>query len=91
MANNRAYLYCPVCKQGQFLAKTTGPDWSSTPHEPEALGEHVIDFLTDHFVCGVASYESTHVELRFEHHEDRARELPVGTEASRPPNFREPS
>lgn len=65
MANNRLYLYCKECNQHQYLAKSFGGDWSTSPHTHDSIGDLLVDFLDDHFSCGHVPYSKT-VELRWE-------------------------
>lgn len=65
MANNRLYLYCNECNRHQYLAKSFGGDWSTSPHPHDSMGDLLVDFLDDHFSCGDNAYSKT-VELRWE-------------------------
>lgn len=65
MANNRLYLYCKECDRHQYLAKSFGGDWSTSPHAHDSVGDLLVDFLDDHFSCCDNSYSMT-VELRWE-------------------------
>lgn len=63
MANNRLYLYCKECNRHQYLAKSYGESWSTTPHD--SMNDSFIEFVEDHFFCGMGGYSRT-VELRWE-------------------------
>lgn len=75
MANNRLYLYCKVCNEHQYLAKSFGSEWSSSPHDLLYMGEAFVQFMDDHFFCN-SSY-SLDVALMWELHNDTAKELPL--------------
>lgn len=65
MANNRLYFYCAKCDRHQYIAKTFGDHWSTSPNDHETTGDVLMDFLDDHFFCGYDGDSKT-VELRWE-------------------------
>jgi len=60
------YLYCTKCDRHQYIAKSLGDHWSTSPHEHEATGDALVDFMDNHFFCGEEYYSQT-VQLRWEH------------------------
>ncbi len=76
MANNRVYLYCPSCEEAQHLANCLGEGYHGPAGTQEGLGGDFQGFLNDHLRCEESHGEARQIELRFEHHQDRAREMP---------------
>lgn len=74
MANNRLYLYCTECNRHQYLAKSFGDHWSTSPNDHETTGDLFVNFADDHFFCGKDDYSDT-IELRWEHGR-RKQQLP---------------
>lgn len=78
MANNRAYLWCPQCKEFVFLGATMCDGYSALGERQaqyRRVGVRVLVFLSEHEACSTF-VDARQVELRFEHHNDKARELP---------------
>lgn len=75
MANNRMYLYCTKCNRHQYIAKSFGEYWTTSPHE--SIDNLFVDFMADHFFCGEDGYSKT-VQLRWEHGESK-QELPISS------------
>lgn len=73
MANNRLYLYCPPCKKSVYLTNIS-QSGCSTSVEIAAV---TTEFLEEHLFCEESRGEARQVELRFEHHDDKAREVPT--------------
>ncbi len=76
MANNRVYLYCPACDLNVILGSCLGDGYHGPAGTQEELGGDFQQFLNDHLRCDESRGEARQVELRFEHHEDKAREVP---------------
>jgi len=69
MANNRLYLYCTKCNLHQYLAKSFGDGWSTSPHN--SMNDLFVDFMNEHFFCSKDSYSKA-IELHWENDDDPA-------------------
>jgi len=80
VANNRIYFYCPPCKASNYLAKCMGEGFyrvgEDIRHDYGEIGYEACKFLAEHLWCDDSRGQSRQVELRFEHHDDKDRELP---------------
>jgi hypothetical protein len=76
MANNRAFLVCPVCKEWYFLGKCYGDEWA-WPWSDVSWDQ----FLRDHHWCGDAKGLDTgsHLRLMYEHSTDKDHEIDYQT------------
>lgn len=72
MANNRMFVYCTKCNKHQYIAKSYGDSWSSSPLG--TMASPFLDFVDEHFFCGEEGYSKT-VELRWESGRE-GKELP---------------
>ena len=84
MANNRAYLYCPICNEGLCIAKhfATAFDLRAEPWKIDSFfRQHVWCIHDDGMLCG------TQIQLRYESTQINA-EMPTGYFRSWEPDFR---
>lgn len=72
MANNRAFLVCPPCKEWYFLGKHFGSPWGW------GFDEKGEQFVTEHFYCaspGNGLEVGSHFRLMYEFSTDKEFEI----------------
>jgi hypothetical protein len=83
MANNRIFLFCPMCQEAVYLAKCYYDGYFRSTGDREELGNAFVDFMDEHLWCD-DSGQALQVELRWECYQaDPCKGLPPYQEIKR--------